>query len=239
MPVYQLSTEPVFPHPAQAEPDGLLAVGGDLTTERLLSAYRQGIFPWYGEEGPILWWSPDPRLILDPRDIVISKSLTRTIKKNPFRITFDTAFEDVISRCADSKRPGQPGTWIVPEMRAAYMQLHREGVAHSVEAWQEDRLVGGLYGVSLGKAFFGESMFAEHRDASKVCLAYLAALLRAWNFDCIDCQVTTPHLLRLGAVEIPRTRFLERLRSALQSPERTGPWRLPPEISPLIKTRVQ
>lgn len=233
MPVYQLSAEPVFPHPEQADPDGLLAVGGDLSPERLLSAYRQGIFPWYSEQGPILWWSPDPRLILDPRHIIISKSLRRTVKKNLFRITIDTAFDEVIARCADSVRPGQPGTWIVPEMRAAYIQLHREGVAHSVEAWQDGRLIGGLYGVSLGKAFFGESMFSEHRDASKVCLVYLASLLNAWDFDCIDCQVTTPHLLRLGAVEIPRSLFLERLERALQSAGHTGTWRLPAELCPL------
>lgn len=235
MPVHHLSADPVFPHPELAEPDGLLAVGGDLSTERLLNAYRQGIFPWYGAEDPILWWSPDPRLILDPRHIVISKSLTRTLKKNHFRITLDSSFEAVINRCARTARPGQPGTWIVPAMRSAYIRLHRAGFAHSVEAWQEDQLVGGLYGVSLGSAFFGESMFAEHRDASKVCLVYLAALLRAWDFDCIDCQVTTEHLLSLGAAEIPRTLFLKRLARALQAPDHTGPWLLPPGISPLMQ----
>jgi leucyl/phenylalanyl-tRNA--protein transferase len=235
MSVYHLSADPVFPHPELAEPDGLLAVGGDLSTERLLTAYRQGIFPWYGKGDPILWWSPDPRLVLDPRHIVISKSLARTLKKNPFRITIDSAFEDVINRCARAVRPGQPGTWIVPAMRSAYIRLHRAGLAHSVEAWQDNQLVGGLYGVSMGSAFFGESMFAGLRDASKVCLVYLAALLRAWDFDCIDCQVTTEHLLSLGAAEIPRTLFLERLRSALQTPDRTGPWHLPPGISPLIQ----
>ena len=234
MPVYHLSADPVFPHPELAGPDGLLAVGGDLSTERLLNAYRQGIFPWYGEGDPILWWSPDPRLVLDPRHIVISKSLARTLKKNPFRITIDSAFEDVINRCARAVRPGQPGTWIVPAMRSAYIRLHRAGLAHSVEAWQDDQLVGGLYGVSMGSAFFGESMFAALRDASKVCLVYLAALLRDWDFDCIDCQVTTEHLLSLGAAEIPRTLFLERLRSALQAPDRTGPWHLPPDTYPLM-----
>jgi leucyl/phenylalanyl-tRNA--protein transferase len=234
MPVHQLSTNPVFPHPELAEPDGLLAVGGDLSTERLINAYRQGIFPWYGEDDPILWWSPDPRLVLDPRHIVIAKSLARTLKKEPFRITFDTAFEDVITRCSRAARPGQPGTWIVPAMRCAYIELHREGLAHSVEAWQGNRLVGGLYGVSLGGAFFGESMFAEQRDASKICLVYLTTLLRAWNFDCIDCQVTTEHLLRLGAVETPRALFLQRLDRALQAPDRTGPWHLPPGTDPLM-----
>lgn len=233
MPIHNLNANPVFPHPELAESDGLLAVGGDLSTGRLLSAYRQGIFPWYGEDDPILWWSPDPRLVLDPHHIVISKSLARTLKKKPFRITLDTAFEDVITRCARAARPGQPGTWIVPAMRSAYTRLHRAGFAHSVEAWQGDLLVGGLYGVSLGKAFFGESMFAENRDASKVCLAYLASLLRSWNFDCIDCQVTTSHLLRLGAVEIPRARFLERLHNSLKSPDRTGPWHLPADLGPV------
>ncbi|MBM4311656.1 MAG: leucyl/phenylalanyl-tRNA--protein transferase [Deltaproteobacteria bacterium] len=235
MAVYRLSAEPVFPDPELAEPDGLLAMGGDLSTLRLLNAYRRGIFPWYGEGDPILWWSPDPRLVLDPRSISISKSLARTLKKNALRITLDTAFEEVITCCASSLRRGRPGTWIVPQMRAAYLQLHRAGCAHSVEAWQDGCLAGGLYGVSLGRAFFGESMFARQPDASKVCLAWLAALLRAWEFDFIDCQVTTPHLLRMGAVEIERTVFLARLRHALQAPDRTGPWRLPPDISPLMQ----
>ncbi len=234
MPVHHLNADPVFPHPECAEPDGLLAVGGDLSTERLLSAYQQGIFPWYGQDDPILWWSPDPRLVLDPRHIVISKSLARTIRKKPFRITLDTAFEDIITRCARAMRPGQPGTWIMPAMRSAYIELHKAGFAHSVEAWQGDRLVGGLYGVSLGGAFFGESMFAGQRDASKICLAYLAALLRTWDFDCIDCQVTSGHLLRLGAVEMPRTRFLEILHRAVQARDRTGPWHLVPGIDPLM-----
>ena len=238
MPVHHLSADPVFPHPELAEPDGLLAVGGDLSTERLLNAYRQGIFPWYGKDDPILWWSPDPRMVLDPDHIVITKSLARTLKKEPFRITLDSAFEDVIARCAGAARPGQPGTWIVPAMRSAYIRLHRAGLAHSVEAWQGDRLVGGLYGISLGKAFFGESMFTEQRDASKICLAYLATLLSAWNFDYIDCQVTTEHLLRLGAVEIPRAQFLERLQRALKAPNRTGLWYLPTGMSPIMTSSM-
>lgn len=235
MAVYRLSAEPVFPDPDLAEPDGLLAVGGDLNTARLLSAFRRGIFPWYGEGDPILWWSPDPRLVLDPCRIIISKSLARTLKKNGLRISLDTAFEDVITGCSTIARRGQPGTWIVPQMRDAYLRLHRAGFAHSVEAWQDGCLAGGLYGVSLGRAFFGESMFARQPDASKVCLAWLAALLRAWEFDCIDCQVTTGHLLRMGAVELPRAEFLDRLRHALQAPDRTGPWRLPAGISPLVQ----
>ena len=234
MPVYHLNADPVFPDPELADHDGLLAVGGDLGARRLICAYQQGIFPWYGEGDPILWWSPDPRLVLDPRHIIISKSLTRSLKKGMFRITLDTAFGDVITRCARAVRPGQPGTWIVPAMREAYIGLHQAGYAHSVEAWQEDQLVGGLYGVSLGRAFFGESMFAEARDASKICLAYLAALLRCWDFDCIDCQITTAHLLSLGAVEIPRSRFLKRLQHALQSPTRPGPWHLPLKTDPLM-----
>ncbi len=232
MPVYRLSAATVFPDPELAEPDGLLAVGGDLSTERLLSAYRRGIFPWYGPGDPILWWSPDPRLVLDPRCIIISKSLARTLRKKPFRITIDTAFEEVITCCADGTRRGRPGTWIVPQMRAAYLRLHRAGIAHSVEAWQDGCLAGGLYGVSLGRAFFGESMFTQQRDASKVCLTWLAALLRGWNFAFIDCQVTTGHLQRMGAVEIARGVFLERLRHALQAPDRTGPWSLPADLWP-------
>jgi len=239
MPVYRLNADPVFPDPELAGPDGLLAVGGDLGSARLLNAYRRGIFPWYGEGDPILWWSPDPRLVLDPRTIVVSKSLERTIRKNPFRITLDTAFEEVITRCASVERSGQPGTWIVPDMRFAYIQLHRLGFAHSVEAWAGDRLAGGLYGISLGQAFFGESMFTNQPDASKVCLVYLAALLRSWDFDCIDCQVTTDHLLRMGAFEITRRDFLKRLKSSLRSPDRKGPWSLPADLRPLIaKNRV-
>jgi leucyl/phenylalanyl-tRNA--protein transferase len=235
MAVYRLSAEPVFPDPELAEPDGLLAVGGDLSIPRLLSAYRQGIFPWYGEGEPVLWWSPDPRLVLDPRRIGISKSLARTLKLTSFRITFDAAFPDVIERCAGAERRGQPGTWIVPAMREAYVRLHRAGFAHSVEAWRDGVLAGGLYGVSLGKVFFGESMFALQRDASKVCLAYLAAVLRVWEFDFIDCQVTTAHLLSMGALEIRRAVFLERLQRALQAPDRAGLWSLPPDISPLMQ----
>jgi len=236
MPVYRLNAKPVFPNPELAEPDGLLAVGGDLSPPRLLCAYRSGIFPWYGEGDPILWWSPDPRLVLDPHRISISKSLARTLKKNTLRITLDTAFDDIITRCAGASRPGRPGTWIVPAMREAYLRLHRAGFAHSVEAWQDGHLAGGLYGVSLGRAFFGESMFAEHRDASKVCLVYLASVLRAWEFDFIDCQVTTDHLLRMGAAEQPRAVFLDRLRHALQAPDRIGRWSLPSGISPPIQT---
>ncbi len=232
MAVYRLSAEPSFPDPELAEPDGLLAVGGDLSTPRLLSAYRRGIFPWYGQGDPILWWSPDPRLVLDPRRIIISKSLARTLKKNELRITLDTAFGQVIARCASAPRPGRPGTWIVPEMREAYLRLHREGFAHSVEAWRDGILAGGLYGVSLGRAFFGESMFAQQRDASKVCLACLASLLRDWEFEFIDCQVTTGHLLRMGAVEIERAVFLERLQLALQAPDRVGLWSLPEDLCP-------
>jgi leucyl/phenylalanyl-tRNA--protein transferase len=234
MPVHYLNADPVFPDPECAETDGLLAVGGDLSSARLISAYRQGIFPWYGEEDPILWWSPDPRLVLNPRAIIITKSLARTIRKETFRITVDTAFEEVITRCACSERPGQPGTWIVPAMRSAYIELHAAGLAHSVEAWQGDRLAGGLYGVSLGRAFFGESMFAETRDASKVCLAWLAALLRSWKFDLIDCQVTSAHLMSMGALEIERSRFLELLDRAIQAPDRAGPWVLPPGTDPLM-----
>lgn len=231
MPVFKLPRQIVFPDPALAEPDGLLAAGGDLSVERLLCAYRLGIFPWYNEGLPILWWSPDPRLVLEPGGLRISKSLRRTLKKRHFAVTLDRAFERVITSCATAERSGDvPGTWIVDDMKYAYVEMYNEGYAHSVEVWEDDALAGGLYGVSLGKAFFGESMFFKKRDASKVALAYLAAALNIWRFDFIDCQVKTEHLIRLGAKEEPRSLFLKRLKNALASQTRRGPWHLPPDI---------
>jgi leucyl/phenylalanyl-tRNA--protein transferase len=227
MPVYQLPKELAFPAPDEAEPSGLLAVGGDLSKRRLLLAYCMGIFPWYCQGEPILWWSPDPRLILEPEHIRISRSLRRVLKKGLFQITMDRDFPSVIQGCAEASRRGEPGTWIVDDMIAAYTRLHTAGFAHSVETWQEGKLVGGLYGVSIGGAFFGESMFSLASNASKAALVYLAAALRKWGMGLIDCQITTEYLLSMGAREIPRAEFLERLAQALRADTRTGAWSLP------------
>lgn len=197
---------------ALVEPDGLLAVGGDLEPERLLYAYRNGIFPWYGPDQPILWWSPDPRLVLFPGQLHISRSLARTLRRRHFTVTLDTAFEQVISECA-APRPGQAGTWITPEMQAAYIRMHKLGHAHSVECWQQGRLVGGLYGLAMGRVFFGESMFTRVADASKVGFVTLVHQLQRRDYRLIDCQVHTGHLESLGAIMLPRrefTRLLEK-----------------------------
>jgi leucyl/phenylalanyl-tRNA--protein transferase len=224
MPVYLLSEDLIFPSPQLAPEEGLLAVGGDLGQERLLLAYRMGIFPWYSEDEPIMWWSPDPRLVLYPSELRVSKSLKKTIKKGRFTLTIDQDFESVINACAQSRTASQEGTWIVDEMIAAYCRLHQSGLAHSVEAWQDDRLAGGLYGVALGKCFFGESMFTHINNASKVAFVALVEHLRAQGFDLIDCQVTTAHLQSFGAREIPRPRFLAELKKALKSPTIKGKW---------------
>jgi leucyl/phenylalanyl-tRNA--protein transferase len=225
MPIYRLIEELVFPPPEYADPSGLLAVGGDLSSERLLEAYRAGIFPWYSEEQPILWWSPDPRFILELDDFRISRSLRRTLKKAIFSVTFDRAFEEVIRACATVRREGQAGTWITSEMQEAYINLHGLGFAHSVECWFEGELAGGIYGVSLGKAFFGESMFHRKTDASKVALAHLVEKLKSWEFDFMDAQMATDHMISLGAKEIPRRLFLRRLRSTLHHPTKRWKWR--------------
>jgi leucyl/phenylalanyl-tRNA---protein transferase len=224
--VFRLPREPVFPDPARAEPDGLLAVGGDLSPERLLTAYAAGIFPWYGDGSPILWWSPDPRLVLEPARLHVARSLRRTIRQGRYRVTADEAFERVIERCAARPRPGQEGTWITEEMCRAYVDLHRLGFAHSFEAWVGKDLAGGLYGVSLGAAFFGESMFADHSDASKVAFVQGVAWLTARAVNLIDCQVRTEHLVRFGAQDIPRRAFLRRLEEALRHPTLRGRWKL-------------
>jgi len=226
MPIFRLVDEPVFPPPDYADPIGLLAVGGDLSKERLLEAYRVGIFPWYSDDQPILWWSPDPRLILDLKDFKISRSLSKTLKKGVFQVTFDHAFEEVIQACAAVPREAQNGTWITAEMQKAYINLHGLGYAHSVETWFGGKLAGGLYGVSLGKCFFGESMFHLKTDASKVALATLVEKLKSWDFHFIDSQMTTEHMVRLGAKELPRRIFLKRLQSALRHPTRRGRWRI-------------
>lgn len=225
MPIFRLVEDLVFPPPDYADPSGLLAIGGDLSSERLLEAYRVGIFPWYSEDQPILWWSPDPRFILETGDFKISRSLRKTLQKRIFNVTLDRAFEEVIRACASTQRAGQSGTWITPEMEEAYVKLHGLGYAHSVESWCEGELVGGLYGVSLGKVFFGESMFHHKSDASKVALAALVAKLKNWDFQFIDAQMTTEHLLTLGAKEISRRIFLKRLRAALRHPTKRGKWR--------------
>lgn len=218
---------PHFPDPRHAlrDPDGLLAAGGDLTPERLVAAYREGIFPWYSDGQPILWWSPDPRAVLFPERIRITRSLNKTLKSGRFQVTFDAAFQEVIDACAEP-REGQSGTWITREMRGAYIVLHKLGIAHSVECWQEERLVGGLYGVAVGQVFFGESMFTRVSDASKVGLVHLAGQLEEWGFRIIDCQQTTGHLLSMGAVEIPRPEFLNWVKEGRDRPGPSAPWRL-------------
>lgn len=226
VPIYRLPREPVFPDPARAEPDGLLAVGGDLSQERLLLAYASGIFPWYGDDSPILWWSPDPRLVLEPARLHVPRSLQRALRKERYRVTSDQAFADVIDRCASRARPGQQGTWITPEMRDAYVHLHGLGFAHSFEAWEGATLAGGLYGVSLGAAFFGESMFADRPDASKVAFVRGVAWLATRGVGLIDCQVRTEHLVRFGAHDISRATFLRRLALALDAPTLRGRWSL-------------
>ena len=226
MPIFRLVDDMVFPPPDYADPSGLIAVGGDLSSERLLEAYRVGIFPWYSDDQPILWWSPDPRFVLEPDEFKISRSLKRTLKRNIFQVTFDRVFEDVIAACSTVPREGQRGTWITPEMRDAYIELHGLGYAHSVETWFAGNLVGGLYGVSLGKAFFGESMFHKKADASKVALATLAEKLKSWGFHFIDSQMTTEHMMSLGAREMPRRIFLKRLQSALRHSTKRGKWHI-------------
>ena len=223
MPVFRLDDRLVFP-PVHLAEDGLLALGGDLRPERLLLGYTQGIFPWYAENLPILWHSPDPRMVMTPSDLVVARSLRKAIKRRPYRLAIDTAFREVLVGCAEVPRPGQSGTWLIPEMVEAYEKLHALGFAHSFEAWQDDVLVGGLYGVSLGGAFFGESMFARAPDASKI--AYVASVrqLAAWSIGLIDCQVHTEHLERFGAFEITRAEYLERLARVLDAPTRRGTW---------------
>jgi leucyl/phenylalanyl-tRNA--protein transferase len=209
---------------ARKEPNGLLAVGGDLTPQRLLEAYRRGIFPWFSEGDPILWWSPDPRMVLLPAELKISRSLAKTLRNRRFEIRFDSDFDSVIRACA-APRDGQPGTWITPEMRNAYLRLHRLGYAHSVETWVDGELVGGLYGVAVGAAFFGESMFARARDASKIALVHLVRKLEEDGYGMIDCQMRTEHLASLGAREIPRARFSRLLRELVDYGRAPGSWR--------------
>jgi leucyl/phenylalanyl-tRNA---protein transferase len=228
MPVFKLDERLEFPPPNLAE-DGLLAVGGDLSPERLLLAYSRGIFPWYEEGLPILWHSPDPRMVLETDALRMPNSLRKTLRKRPYRLTLDTSFAAVIDACACAPRPGQDGTWITAEMRDAYVRLFELGLAHSAEAWRGDELVGGLYGVSLGAVFFGESMFTRAADASKIAFVTLVGELRRRGIVLIDCQVYTDHLARFGAVEWPRARYLRTLAQALRRPTNRGRWRFSEE----------
>jgi leucyl/phenylalanyl-tRNA---protein transferase len=209
---------------ALAEPNGLLAAGGDLSPDRLLAAYRHGIFPWYSEGQPILWWSPDPRMVLYTHELRVSRSLAKRVRSGVFEVRIDTAFRAVIEACAQAPRNGQYGTWITPEIVAAYVELHRRGYAHSVESWFGNTLAGGLYGLALGRVFFGESMFARETDASKVALVQLAAKLRELDVPLIDCQQETAHLAALGARPIPRERFAAHLVELIHSNDPPRGW---------------
>lgn len=215
MPVFLLTDKLQFPDPRLAEEDGLLAVGGDLSPKRLLLAYENGIFPWFGEEDEIMWWSPNPRFILYPDALKVSKSMNQLLKKNAFEFTINTAFEAVITQCKTIKRQGQPGTWITDEMKNAYIQLHQMGFAHSAEVWHEGELTGGLYGVRLGKIFFGESMFSKTSNASKYAFIKYVQQLKAEGVSLIDCQVYTNHLASLGAGMIDRAEFLSGVKALL------------------------
>ena len=223
MPIRVLGRALAFPPPEDAE-DGLLAVGGDLSTERLLLAYGSGIFPWYGPGQPILWHSPDPRCVIPTGAVHVGRSLRRVVAKGGYEIRFDTAFARVIAACKSTPRPGQDGTWITGDMERAYVRLFDEGYGHSIETWHDGELVGGVYGVSLGRIFFGESMFSWKPNASKVALVHLAETLAGWGFPIIDAQVPTPSTLALGAQEWPRERFLRVLTSELRYPTRRGRW---------------
>jgi len=218
---------------ALAEPDGLLAVGGDLSPERLLDAYRNGIFPWYSEGQPILWWSPDPRTVLYPEQPKVSRSLRKTLRQQRFSLSYDRVFDQVIEACAAPRRD-EPGTWITGDMQRAYRELHRLGHAHSIECWRGSELVGGLYGVSIGRVFFGESMFSRVSDASKVAFVHLARQLERWGFALIDCQVYSPHLASLGAGSLPRSEFLTYLATLCPQPPDAAAWQSGGQLEPVI-----
>ena len=225
MPIYSLGPDLVFPHPSLSE-DGLLAVGGDLSTERLVLAYKNGIFPWYNEEEPILWWSPDPRFVLFPEELKVSKSMRPYFNQGKFRVTIDQVFDQVIDNCSNVPRIGQEGfsSWITPEMKSAYIKLHKEGIAHSVEVWDEEELVGGLYGIALGKVFYGESMFSKKSNASKFGFISLVRRLQQLGYKLIDCQQETPHLASLGARAIDLNQFLSFLDINKSESTHIGHW---------------
>jgi leucyl/phenylalanyl-tRNA--protein transferase len=232
--VYRIPEDDViFPDPTDAEDGGLLGVGGDLRPERLLLAYASGIFPWYNEGQPILWFSPDPRCVLEPAELHVGRSLRKTLRKAAYRVSLDTAFGEVIRACKDTPRPGQEGTWITQDMEEAYCHLHRMGHAHSVEVWSGDELVGGLYGVALGGLFAGESMFSRASDASKTGLVWLVKQLQRWGFGLVDAQIRTETLAKMGAVEIDRVAYLARIAALVSQPGRVGPWSFDEGFSPL------
>ncbi len=224
MPIFKLNKELSFPDPSYAEKEGILAIGGDLSVERLILAYANGIFPWPQKDTPLLWWSPDPRMVLLPDDFKVSHSLRQLVNSGKYSYTVDKAFEEVILNCAAIPRMGQDDTWITDEMLEAYIKLHSEGFAHSVETWLNGELIGGLYGISIGRVFFGESMFFKARDASKFALYHLVKLLKHWEFEIIDAQQDTNHLKSLGAINIPRDEFMERLEKAIAYPTYKGNW---------------
>jgi leucyl/phenylalanyl-tRNA--protein transferase len=225
--------KPAQPFPpvgqALAEPNGLLAAGGDLSVPRLLEAYRHGIYPWYSDGQPLLWWSPVPRMCLFPKEFKVTRSLRKRALRKDYEIRTDTRFTEVMRACA-APRDGHAGTWITDEMVAAYTGLHTKGTAHSVETWIDGELAGGLYGVALGRVFFGESMFTRVTDASKLALAHLARQLARWEFGMIDCQMSTPHLASLGAREVPRAQFMRKLSELVNYPARTGEWRFDDDL---------
>ena len=226
-----LDADDAFPPVGRAlrEPNGLLAAGADLSVARLIQAYGRGIFPWFNADQPILWWSPDPRMVLFPAELKVSRSLGKRLRRHDYEVRADTAFGAVMRACA-APRDGQNGTWITPTMIEAYEAFHRAGYAHSVETWIDGELAGGLYGVALGRAFFGESMFARHTDASKIALAHLARQLERWGYGVIDCQMATAHLARLGAHEIPRPLFIRKLGELVNYPDSRGAWRLDDDL---------
>ncbi|MEN0068273.1 MAG: leucyl/phenylalanyl-tRNA--protein transferase [Myxococcota bacterium] len=219
-----------FPHPSNADPNGLLGVGGDLSPERLELAYRMGIFPWYSDPQPILWWSPNPRMVLPTHELRVPRSLAKRIRQQRFEIKFDTAFSEVVRRCGITPRPGQESTWITDEMHAGYVGLFERGLAHSIEAWADGSLVGGLYGVAVGRLFAGESMFADRPDASKVAFVHLVRQLIRWGFPLVDCQVYTQHLERFGAREVSRQEYLTQIARLVDEEGRPGPWTFDPDF---------
>ena len=234
MPVYRIpEDEVVFPHPELSEPSGLLGVGGDLAPERLLLAYANGIFPWYSEGQPILWFSPDPRCVLEPSKLHIGRSLRKVIRSGRYTVSLDMAFERVIDACKSTPRPGQDGTWITEDMQQAYCRLHALGHAHSVEVWSDGELMGGLYGVALGRLFAGESMFSRASDASKTGLVWLVRQLQVWGFELVDAQIYTQTLARMGARELSRATYIERIDSLVRAEGRIGMWSFDDQFDPL------
>ena len=233
MPVYRLPQQHAFPHPSEAEENGLIAVGGDLDPARVLLAYYSGIFPWFSDGQPILWWSPNPRTVLQTKNLRVPRSLAKRIRRGDYRVTMDQNFEEVIRNCQTKKRPEQTGTWITDEMLESYIQLHKMGFAHSVETWSNDTLVGGLYGVSIGRFFAGESMFAHQSDASKFALVYLVRQLERWQFPMIDCQMHTAHLDRFGAEPMGRDRFLDQLAISVKQMGQGKKWFFDEDFQPL------